>query len=266
MKIGKIDIKINTNTLLVIGIAILALLLLRQCGVTEKLKASNQVFQQNQIALNDSIRVVTNKYGEEISLKNTLIGDVKELEKLNSELASDAKKLKGKVLYISNLLANVENDTVFVDNVVYEYPNGTKELNWSYYKDFGNGNTRNLSGFSRFSILQDSTNTFNILDKGTTISKDLMTIKLTTGLTELDDSYQIYVKTDYPGLEFGQIDGAILDKKRFMKQTQPTWVFGPSIYLGVGIDPGNSVAGTQIGLGISATFNLNKYINKVFNR
>ena len=53
--------KFNLNTVLIATIAIMAILLLRQCGKVEELKVQNQVGVQNIIALNDSIRVVKNK-------------------------------------------------------------------------------------------------------------------------------------------------------------------------------------------------------------
>jgi hypothetical protein len=256
-------IKVNLNTIFVVTIAILAFLLLKQCNKVQDLKLENKVGVQNIIALNDSIRIVKNKWDEEITLKNTYITSGKELENINKNLSDKIKKLEGDVLYASNIISSIKTDTIFIENEVIRYPDGTNQLSWSYNKDYGNGNSRFLDGNSRFSIdLSDST--FSILDKGTSITRDITNLSILTGLTELDESYQIFVKTDYPGITFSNIEGAILDKKRFLKQTQPNWIFGPSIYIGVGVDPKNATAGPQIGLGISATFNLNKYLNNIF--
>lgn len=256
-------IKVNLNTIFVVTIAILAFLLLKQCNNVQDLKLENKVGVQNIIALNDSIRIVKNKWDEEITLKNTYITSGKELENINKNLSDKIKKLEGDVLYASNIISSIKTDTIFIENEVIRYPDGTNQLSWSYNKDYGNGNSRFLDGNSRFSIdLSDSA--FSILDKGTSITRDITNLSILTGLTELDESYQIFVKTDYPGITFSNIEGAILDKKRFLKQTQPNWIFGPSIYIGVGVDPKNATAGPQIGLGISATFNLNKYLNNIF--
>lgn len=255
--------KIKLNHILIASVAIMAILMLRQCGKIETLKTENQVGIQNIVALNDSIRVIQNDWNEDITLKNTLIADKKELKELNSELSDEVKKLEGEVLYISNVLSSIENDTVYIENEVIQYPDGVNELSWSFTNDFGNGNSRILGGNSKF-VIDTLNNSFDIIDKGTTISRDVINLRLTTGLTELDDTYQIYVKTDYPGITFSDINGAVLDKDRFMKQTQPNWVFGPSVYFGLGIDPLNRTAGPQIGAGISITFNLNKYLNNIF--
>jgi len=254
---------INLNTIFIATIAIMAFLLLKQCSKIENLKVENQVSVQNIIALNDSIRTVKNNWNEEITLKNSYISDIDELEEINSGLADEVKRLEGEVLYVSNLLSSIENDTIYIENEVIRYPDGTNELSWSFAKEFGEGNSRFLDGNSKFRI--DTLNGgFDIIDKGTLITRDVTNMRLITGLTELDDTYQIYVKTDYPGITFSEIDGAILNKERFMKQTQPNWVFGPSVYFGVGVDPLNATAGPQIGLGISVTFNLNKYLNNIF--
>ena len=249
--------KFNLNTVFVIAIAILAFLLLKQCNKVQDLKLENKVGVQNIIALNDSIRIVKNKWDEEITLKNVYITSEKDLKNINRNLSEKIKSLEGEVLYASNIISSIKTDTVFIENEVIRYPDGTNQLSWSYNKDYGNGNSRFLDGNSKFSIdLTDSS--FSILDKGTSITRDITNLSILTGLTELEDTYQIYVKTDYPGITFSSIEGAILDKKRFLKQTQPNWIFGPSIYIGIGADPKNGTAGPQIGLGISATFNLNK--------
>lgn len=255
--------KFNLNTVFVIAIAILAFLLLKQCNKVQDLKLENKVGVQNIIALNDSIRIVKNKWDEEITLKNVYITSEKDLKNINRNLSEKIKSLEGEVLYASNIISSIKTDTVFIENEVIRYPDGTNQLSWSYNKDYGNGNSRFLDGNSKFSIdLTDSS--FSILDKGTSITRDITNLSILTGLTELEDTYQIYVKTDYPGITFSSIEGAILDKKRFLKQTQPNWIFGPSIYIGIGADPKNGTAGPQIGLGISATFNLNKYLNNIF--
>ncbi len=253
----------NLNTVFVIAIAILAFLLLKQCNKVQDLKLENKVGVQNIIALNDSIRIVKNKWDEEITLKNAYITSEKDLKNINQNLSNKIKSLEGEILYASNIISSIKTDTIFIENEVIRYPDGTNQLSWAYNKDYGNGNSRFLDGNSRFSIdLSDSA--FSILDKGTSITRDITNLSILTGLTELDESYQIFVKTDYPGITFSNIEGAILDKKRFLKQTQPNWIFGPSIYIGVGADPKNGTAGPQIGLGISATFNLNKYLNNIF--
>ena len=98
--------------------------------------------------------------------------------------------LKGKVLYISKINASVKTDTIFINNQVDVDTSGINRLTWEYYKAYNENNNRSIKGFSEFLV---DTN-LSIIDKGTTISEDIMNISITTGLDELDESpiYIIY--------------------------------------------------------------------------
>lgn len=255
----------NLNTILVFIIVIVMLLMAKQCSDNSKYQQQLAINKQNELALKDSVRVVKTKYGNEISLKNILISDKKHLMELNSGLAKDLKKLEGNVLYIASTVAEIKSKKpVIIENKIKEYPDGTRELSWNYHEDFDEDNSKTLEGNSKF-IIDTIGKKFTIIDKGTTISKDEMKIKLTTGLTELNDSYQIYITTNYPGVKFDKIDGAILDKNRFLKKVEPTFNIGPTINVGWGINPLNQSHGPQITIGVGATLNFNKIIKSIFN-
>jgi hypothetical protein len=255
----------SLNSILIVSLVIVVLLFLKQCSDNSKYEQQLVINKQNELALKDSVRTIKTKYGTEISLKNVLIADRKNLMELNSGLAKDLKKLEGNVLYIASTVAEIKSkEPIIINNKVKEYPDGTRELSWAYHKDFDEFNSKTLEGNSKFSI-DTTSNKFLIIDKGTTISKDEMKIKLTTGLTELDNSYQIYVTTNYPGVKFDKIDGAILDKNRFLKKVEPTFTFGPTLNVGWGINPLNQTHGPQITIGVGATLNVNKIIKSIFN-
>lgn len=254
----------SLNQILIGALIIFALLMSKQCSDNANLKQQVIVDRQNQLALTDSVRTVKTKLGNEVSLKNVLIADRRNLKELNAELAKDLKKLEGNVLYIASTVASIKSQgPIIVNNTVKEYPDGTKELNWAYHKDFDKDNSKTLEGNSKFTI-DTIGKKFTINDKGTTITKDEMKIKLTTGLTELDKSYQIYVTTDYPGVKFDKIDGAILDKDRFLKKVEPTIIWGPTINAGWGISPLTQTSGPQITIGVGATLNVGKIIKSIF--
>ena len=107
MKVGKIDL--NLNSIMMIALIIMTLLLFRECNSNENLKLQNAVDKQNQLALTDSVRIIKNRLGEEISVKNVLITDKKNLMDLNKDLAGELKKIEGKVLYISTEVARIKN-------------------------------------------------------------------------------------------------------------------------------------------------------------
>jgi hypothetical protein len=255
--------KINKDLLLFGSILILIFFSLYQCDSNRDLKDQAKIDEQNRLALTDSVRIIKNDLGEEISIKNVLIADKKELFSLNKDLANDLGKLEGKVKYISSIVTDIKNsEPIVITNTVKEYPDGLKELSWNYDKQFDENNSRKIEGSSKF-VIDTTKKILKIVDKGTVITKDEMKIKLITGLTEIDGSYQIYVKTDYPGVKFDKIDGSVLDKEMFIKPKEPSVIMGPSISAGMALNPITLQLQPQISLGISYTLNANKYIRKI---
>jgi len=85
-----------------------------------------------------------------------------------------------------------------------------------------------------------------------------------TGIKEGPDHYEIFIKSDYPGFTVTDIQGAILDKK-MVTSSESSLVFGPSIGYGIVFNPNGNVS-HGITLGVTATYNLNKHIKKLFKR
>jgi hypothetical protein len=250
------------TNILAIGFVIILLLFLQQCGKNSSLEEKAKIDHQNWIASVDSVRVIKNRLGEEISVKNSFIASEKELKALNEKLYNDVKKLEGKVITAQSSTVNVVHDVITVTNEVKKYPDGTNELKWKFDTTYTEDNGRSIAGFSRFMI--DSTG--KILDRGTTISRDEIRIKILTGVTELDDSFQIFVKTDYPNLKVEKMDGAILDKKRFMMNNESRWVIGPYAGVGIGYNTFSRTITPNYSIGFGVTFNLNKQIKRIFRR
>jgi len=255
----KFDIKkIKLNHALMIGFMIMLLLFLRQCSITDSLKDALMVSTQNQKALNDSVRTTTNKLGEQVFLKNTLIAEGNQLKELNRDLYNEVKNLKGDVKMISTAAASIKSDPVYITNIVTEYPDGMIDIAWGYDTIFSKGNSRRLAGISK--IQYDST---KVLDKGTTITTDELSMSITTGLLKLDGSYQIFVKSNYPGMVISDIQGSIIDK-RMVQSDESTWIFGPYVGVGMGVDPMNRTIGPNVSIGLGLTYNLNKKIKRLF--
>jgi hypothetical protein len=255
----KFDIKkIKLNHALMIGLVVMILLFLRQCSVTDSLKDELMVSTQNQKALNDSVRITTNKLGEQVFLKNTLIAEGNQLKELNRDLYDEVKNLKGDVMMISTAAASIKSYPVYITNTIKEYPDGMIDISWKYDTIFSKGNSRRLAGISR--IQYDST---KVLDKGTIIKTDEISMSITTGLLKLNDSYQIFVKSNYPGMTFTDIQGSIIDK-RMIQSDESSWVFGPYVGVGMGVDPLNRTIGPNVSIGVGLTYNLNKKIKRLF--
>lgn len=250
--------KLKLNQILIIGFVVVLLLFLRQCSVTDGLKDDLLVAGQNEKALNDSVKATTNKLGEQVFLKNTLIADGKKLKELNAELYKEVKNLKGDVKIITTANTEIKSDPIYLTNTITKYADGIVDIRWKYDSLFSKGNYRKLAGISK--IQYDSA---NVLDKGTTITQDEIGISVTTGLVKLDGSYQIFVKSNYPGMSISDIQGSIIDKN-MIQSDESSWVFGPYFGVGVGVDPVNKTIGPNVSFGLGITYNLNKKIKRLF--
>jgi hypothetical protein len=262
--------KIKPTTIVFIGAIILMLLLIRQCNRSEELKEQLKVEHQNLLASNDSIRIVKNRLGEEISIKNVYITEKKDLESLNKNLAKELDKTVGKVLFLQSTIAQLGSTQVdtntpeIIQTEITKYPGGENVIDWSKDTVYSEGNSRTLAGKT---TVKFDTITGEIVSAMTQLEKDLIRFKITTGLTELDDSYQIFVKSDYPGFEFTDIEGAILDKDRFLrKENESTVVFGPYVGYGLGYNHVSNQFGPTVSFGLALTYNVNKPIKKWFRK
>lgn len=258
--------KIKLNWILLAGCVIFALLFLRQCDIIKKVKQETLVVVSNYETLEDSVRIISNKLGDEVAVKRTLLTNKKDLEDLNADLSKEVNALKGRVISLQTAQVKVERDTIYLDNTltVIENPDSSKtySLDWVSSEVFDENNSRILEGVSEFSI--DSS---GILYAGQTIiTMDELNMAITTGVQEnKDGKFEIFIKTDYPGVSFTDINGAILDDRLYINK-ESSWVFGPSIGTGIGVVNnfgGTTTLGAGIFFGFSFTYNLNKQFKKL---
>jgi hypothetical protein len=236
-------------------LVIVILLLLRQCNSTADAKREKKIAEQNIYALNDTIRTVKNKAGELQYQKGLLIADKNTLENLNGDLKTELDKQKGKVFYLQQIVADLQNEPpVYIPTTEYVYPNGDRSFQWSYDTIFSPGNSRILSGESFF-VIDTTNNKYKVKPLYTNITKDNLSIKMTTGLLKRDGKYEIFVKSDYPGFGVSQLDGAFIPTNDPIFGTPPK----PKRFgLGVNIGPGvfyNAIT-QKLGAGIGVQFGI----------
>lgn len=229
---------------------IVILLLLKQCEEIKTLKAQKDVSELNQRALKDTIRTERTDFGNERFLKNSLLTSNEDLRSLNSDLAEEVKKLKGKVLIVTKLVTVIKTDTHYVNNTLNTYASNKYGLSWKYDTTFSVNNYRKLSGESFFRI--DTTNN-NVLPLSTRIDKDEIGISMVTGIREKNNNLEIFVEPRYPNMKVTDIQGAIIDpqKSDVLKKMFPVkkWSVGP--YLGVGVSVGKTVLIPSVSFGVS---------------
>lgn len=226
------------------GLLVLTVLLaMIQCNRISRLKTKLAVEEQNNAALTDSVRVVKNKAGELEFVKLTLIADKKELENLNSSLAEELKKERGKVRTITEIKTTVKRDTIFIPSGVESLADNMYRLSWKHSEENAGG-SRYLEGKSEFKVEN------SIVDSiaGTTITRDEINLKIITGLRERNDKkLEIFARTAYPNASF-DLDGAIIDPKdSIFFHDRKRFSFGPVISGGLNQD---LKLGFHLGIGL----------------
>jgi len=240
------------DILLLVVIAILCLLLFRQCDGNLDLKSQIKIQNMNLDALKDTVRIQKNKAGENTYVIKALLSDKKSLERLNKDLKDELDKQKGKVIVIERVITETEVDTQYIYNYLSSYGNNKFSLDWKYDSTFSENNYRKFSGKSFFTV--DTINN-KVLPDITRIDQDEMGFSFVTGIREKDKSLEIFVTPKYPGMKVTQIEGAVIDpaKSDVLKKMFPNKKFSIGPYVGVGIGAGVGINGSPI---FGAVFNI----------
>jgi hypothetical protein len=249
----------NQRNLLIVGVIIL-ILCLRSCGPS---KGEVNSLKQNVFALNDSIRTYKGKNGTLVFEKGALISENGNLKSLNSDLAAEVKNLKDNPIVIIKTVIKIVHDTVYIPiNVGGPTWNAdssvvTRNLNWSYAKEFSKGNYRKLGG--DFKAFIDTS--MNLTTTPMHITTDEFGMSISTGLTERKDGLlEIFVTSPYPGFSVTSLDGALIDpaKSEVLKKYFPPKRWALGVYGGYGVyfDPAKIRVGTGIQIGIGLQYNI----------
>lgn len=239
------------------------------CDRLDSLKTQLSVSQHNNKALRDSVQTVKNKVGGLQQEKISYITTIDELENFNKQLKEEVDKQKGRVLYISNMNASLKNTNNELSNENNELKEENKtlkdslskfkneegedvfKLDWDFSKQYSGENFRIVKGYTSFKI--DST-TYTPISMGSRLETFNFGFDITTGLREEDDMLKIFVKSNYPDLEFTNIQGSLIDPhKSDVIQSlmhEDRWTFGVQMGAGFGYFKGGQMRPTvYIGFG-----------------
>lgn len=259
--------KLTLKDALWIAVVVLMLLFLRECNRNSGLKSELRVATQNEVALTDSIQIIQSENGGLIAQKAVLVKDKEALQKANSGLANEVKRLKksgvnGDIQTITDIGATLgsKEDQIVEAQVVYISPEGDVRLSLELDTIYDERNSRHLAGYVEFYI--DSMKVENVR---AVLTEDQINIALSTGLVKDEDGiYRIYVQSDYPGFNVTHLDGAILEPKMLKELglQEDAWIIGP--HVGYGFGPGQDRATPFVGVGV--TYNLNKQVKSIFRK
>ena len=250
------DTKIQRN--LLIGLVIILILLMRSCSTPESDVTS---LRQNVRALNDSIRTYKDRNGQLVFQKGALISDIKGLKDLNEDLYKEIKNLKDNPVVIIKTKIKIVHDTVFVPVYVGKPVHNldgsiSRDLKWSYEKEFSKGNYHKLAGDCIATI--DTAKNLSVSPMH--ITTDELGLSLTTGLVENGDYLEIFVKSPYPGFTPTSINGSLIDptKSDVIKKYFPPkkWAIGVFGGYGVYFDPMNVRVGSGLQIGLGLQYNI----------
>jgi len=235
---------------------IVILLLLTGAGIFfnhySNVKTNLAIAEQNEKALSDSVRVQKNKIGDLEYSKNILIADKNNLKDLNSDLAEELEKEKGKVRELIKMVNSIESDTVYIENTLVIYVNEGGDtiygLEWVHDTIYDAENERHIAGVSKFMV--DSIGVIHPME--TVITRDDIKFNLITGLREKDGNIEIFVRSDYPGFETEELAAVIIDpsKHPILKKFTKKKKFGIGPYVGLGLNV-NTWPTPNVGAGFS---------------
>lgn len=214
--------------IIIIGLVLLLNNSVNQSNINEK------IYENNIIALNDTVSLYKTKAGELVATKTAFECDIKELKKINETLYTEIKDLKSKNdivsgIYVDGEIVNSNNDTVYI--IKYDTIQNGFNHNFNF-----NNKWRDLEG----------TVSYNNDSIKLNINKDLVRFDYTIGL---DDKNKIYINSDNPYVKYSNISGFTIPKEKTKRI-----IIGPSITGGYSILHNRF----DIIVGVSATLNLNK--------
>lgn len=253
------NILTNKNTLTFVLGALFVLLFLRQCNQTENLKHDLEVVQQtadrnlnNYLASKDSVNQLVAENGNLISKIRSYEFDINDLKDDQIELVSKYRKalnLNKDLNKVNNLLAaDIDiKDSLLADVTSTEIDSTTTELTFSKFNDFGNGNSRDLTG----SMLITRTDFgFTYGDASFDINHK---INLLAAIERINGADQLKISTSYPGLSFSNIENINLINTRLNQKPKMKggWSIGVGIGYGINLNNDQVIStGPSIGLGL----------------
>ena len=219
-------------------IVLLLILLMTTCGRVSTLQGQVQREKQetqrvvnNWQASQDSVEMLTGANGELVGRIDGYVLTLDELEDQYADLQQRYKIEKNKPpVVITNTVTEIKETTIYVNTTI----EGDSIIEVSDSANYGPVNFRYLSGKIPYTI----DTTLNRLETGKGIFALEQSIALQTVLTrdKKTGKIEIQVSTDYPGVTFSQIQGAVIqddkENKKVLKQARKEW--GASVQVGFG--------------------------------
>jgi len=209
---------INSRLFGYISIILLIFILANQCKKNRDLKRENIIKDQNISAANDSIKSYRDKNGKLTSEKSIWILTEKNLKNENRKLYNEIKAQRGKIISLNNIIFGLKQDSIILhDTIKYlkriignsiQLDKTTWSLPWELHYKW---DEKNYDDFYGHTIVQLDTINLKIIHKNTLLDKRTGNIELTFGEKIVDNKFNVYVTTSYPGLSTKSLEGVFID-------------------------------------------------------
>jgi hypothetical protein len=244
--------KLDLKFILLLAIAALVLLNLKQCNDKSNLNSERQIYLNNLEALKDTVRAEKNKEGQLEFTKAALVAQNGELQHLNKDLQKEVEKEKGQILYLSKSAGGIKTlEPRIINSTVIVHDGGKYTIDAGYDTTYSLDNYRRVKFTSDFSV--DSTGLNGLR---TTLVKDELGFNIITGLKEEDGKLRIFIRSDYPNMTFTKIDGSLIDPKKseVLKSIFKPKKFGVGPFIGIGVGSASLKPALLIGVGLQYNF------------
>jgi hypothetical protein len=250
----------NKTLVTFIAGALFVMLFLRQCSQISNLKQDVKFAQEdadrnlnNFKAAQDSVTVLRNDNGDQLAQIRSYEFDLSNLQESQKDLTNKYKKvlaLNKDLKEVNSLIsANLEiKDSLNVTTTTETIDTTTTKVNFSSSQDFGNGNSRSLSGFSTFKY---DLGKFEVVDTKFELTQ---TLSLMAAIEAGEDGAdRLKLSTSYPGLEIKDIENINLVNTRLNRQAEKKsrWMVGFGVGYGINLNNDQVIStGPSIGLGL----------------
>ncbi len=256
---------VTSRGFMLIAIAVLLFLFLKQCGATSDAEREAKREHNNYLASIDSVRTIKKERDHAIYEKSAFQLKVSELSKEQKDLIKDLDlKSNGRGTTPKTVIQYVVEYRDVVKNIastVEKDPNGGESITFVHNPELKGKNKLKIEGQVPYTVAilkdsLDSTKYFAEITPGGTTLDIEQSIDLVTGIYMDPKSKRIMtrVSTTFPGLTFSEINSFDItdnpETRSLMKASRKEFGLGLNLGYGLGINNQGIVPGLYFGIGI----------------
>ncbi len=253
---------LNLRNASLIAIVILAMLLLRQCGIANDAKKEAERSLHNLLAEQDSVRTIKSKLGNVLVEKSAFQLKYSELNDEQKELIAQLELEKSKRPGVIIETQVVYKDTSILVPVERKIQDGVNYLMFAYNPTLPGSNKLVIGGKLPYTIKTDTLPDGSFLPDvipGNVQMSIEQRIDLVTGLYRDPKTNRLYVRasTSFPGITFNDITALDMvddaGTRKALKGSRKTWGVGFNVGYGMVITPNGYTTGPLVGVGLNFT-------------